>query len=72
MEVKLSQWGHSLGLRIPKALADQTGLKPGDAVDMEATADGLAPRERLKQPSISLRELVKGITPENRHEELDW
>jgi len=72
MEVKISQWGHSLGLRIPKPLAEQAGLKPGDAMEIAATADGLTLRKRHKPPRFDLKRLVAGITQENRHEEVDW
>ena len=32
----VSQWGNSLGVRLPRALVDEIGLKPGDALDVVA------------------------------------
>jgi antitoxin MazE len=34
MRVKIAEWGNSLGLRVPKAVADQLGLKAGSEVEM--------------------------------------
>lgn len=33
MPVKVSKWGNSLAVRLPKALVDQLGLKEGDAAE---------------------------------------
>jgi len=30
--MQVSRWGNSLGVRLPKALVDELGLKPGDEV----------------------------------------
>jgi antitoxin component of MazEF toxin-antitoxin module len=36
MEVamQVSKWGNSLGVRLPKALVDELGLKPGDELNL--------------------------------------
>jgi len=72
MDTKIAQWGNSLGLRIPKALAEQAGLAAGDAVEIDATPEGLTLRKRKPDSRYCLKELVSGITPENRHDEIDW
>jgi antitoxin MazE len=41
--MQISRWGNSLGVRLPKALVDRLGLKPGDEIDIVA-----ASRERLE------------------------
>lgn len=38
MRVKIAEWGNSLGLRVPKAVADQLGLRAGSEV--EVTLEG--------------------------------
>lgn len=32
--MQVSKWGNSLAVRLPKALVDELGLKPGDAVEV--------------------------------------
>ena len=33
----VSRWGNSLGVRIPRALVDNLGLKPGDELEVVAS-----------------------------------
>jgi antitoxin MazE len=70
MHVQIAKWGNSLAVRIPRAVARETGLAPGTTVRMTAANGGLliAPAERR----YGLKELVNGITPQNRHAETDW
>ncbi len=72
MQVKISHWGNSLGVRIPKALAEQAGFLDGDALEISATPEGLTLCKLTPQRTYSLEELVSQITDENRHTEVDW
>ena len=38
--MKISKWGNSLGVRLPKALVEQLGLKEGDDLKVVAAKDG--------------------------------
>lgn len=40
--MRISKWGDSLGVRLPKAIVDELKLKPGDEVEIVA-----ASREKL-------------------------
>ena len=71
MYVKVSHWGNSLGVRIPKALAEQAGFKDGDAIEIAATSEGLTLCKPAQQ-KFCLEELVSRITDENRHDAIDW
>lgn len=72
--VTAQRWGNSLGIRIPKDAADRIGIDQGS--EMELTVIGneniitLKPKKARKQ--YSLDELLGQITPENRHEEIDF
>ncbi len=70
MQVQVSRWGNSLGLRIPKDIAIRTGLREGARVDIEADGDRIiiAPA----QPRYVLAELLKGMTPQAMREAFDW
>jgi len=37
--VRLSKWGNSVGVRLPKYVVDALGLKPGSAVDVSLEND---------------------------------
>ena len=70
MQVRLTRWGNSLGLRIPKDVARQTGLREGDRVDVEAEGDRIiiSPARRR----YVLADLLKGMTPEAMRQAFDW
>ena len=70
MHAQVAKWGNSLAVRIPRAVARETGLTPGTTVRMTTANGGLliTPTERR----YALKELVSGITPQNRHTETDW
>lgn len=68
--MRVTRWGNSLAVRIPKAVAEQARLEEGAEIEI-AVADGcvtIRPRPR----SYALDELLDQITPENRHDEVDW
>jgi antitoxin MazE len=70
MHAQVAKWGNSLAVRIPKAVARETGLTQGATVQMTTANGGLLiiPAERR----YGLKELVSGITRQNRHAETDW
>jgi antitoxin MazE len=72
METLVSRWGNSLGLRIPKALAVEAGLSPGDAVRIDRTSEGLVIKKVRPRPKVSLAELLSRVTADNRHEPVEW
>jgi antitoxin MazE len=70
VQVQVSRWGNSLGLRIPRDIAKQTGLREGTRVEIEAEGDRIviAPA----RPRYVLSELLEGVTPEAMREAFDW
>ena len=38
--MQVAKWGNSLAVRLPKALVEQLGLKPGDEVEIVAAEPG--------------------------------
>jgi antitoxin MazE len=69
MKTQMVKWGNSLAVRIPKAVLEEARLKEGDALEIEAAAEG---RVELRRPTRipTLRQLVSQITPENRYAEI--
>ncbi len=70
MRTKAQKWGNSLAVRIPKAIADQAGVREDDEVEIEVAAQVIRMRARLRKPVLS--ELLRRITPDNLHGETDF
>jgi antitoxin MazE len=66
----IAKWGNSLAVRIPQHLAKEIGLSDGVEVEIVAIDGNLTIKPR-RQKQYSLEELIAGITPENRHTEID-
>jgi len=70
MRAKIKVWGNSLALRIPKHLADESGLKPDSQVDVRVERGALIV-EPVATPVYHLDDLLAQITPDNLHGEID-
>jgi antitoxin MazE len=70
MQLQLKRWGNSLGLRIPKGIADAAGFKADDAVSIDTSLGGLIVKKARRK--YDLAELLSQVTPENRHDVMDW
>jgi antitoxin MazE len=68
----LSQWGNSLGLRIPQEAADRLKLKAGARVSVELGADSITIRPLRKSRKWTEADLLKGVNPEMVGGEADW
>ena len=70
MQVRVARWGNSLGLRIPKDIAQRVGLREGARVDIEVEGDRIVLSPA--RPRYVLAELLKGMTPQAMREAFDW
>jgi antitoxin MazE len=70
MQMHITRWGNSLGVRIPKALARRLGMTEGTVVEVTAEGDRLVLQPT--RPSYRLDDLLEGMTPDAMHEALDW
>ena len=70
MLVQVSKWGNSLGLRLPKALAQQIGVGEGHKVTVTAEGDHLV--VRAVAPQWALEDLLANVTPEAMSAAFDW
>jgi len=71
MIAKTAQWGNSIGVRIPRALAKKVGISVDSTVEIDESDEGIVIKPVGKK-EYSLTELVKGITRQNRHNEADF
>ena len=58
MQVQVARWGNSLGLRIPKDIAQRAGLRKGARVDVEAR--GNSDHHFSSASALYSRRLVEG------------
>lgn len=65
MTLKLSRWGNSLAVRIPKDALDEIGVDDGDRLEAAVENGRLVLTPRCAPPSLG--ELLARITPENLH-----
>ena len=68
MHTRIQRWGNSLALRIPKAFALTAGLASDSLVDV-ALVEGKIVVTPLAPASLTLDQLLAGVTEENRHDE---
>lgn len=71
MRVKVRKWGNSLALRIPKPFAQETEVREGAVVDL-SVEDGRLVVAPMAQSKYTLRQLLRRITKNNVHREVDW
>jgi antitoxin MazE len=67
MRIKLTKWGNSLGIRLPKVFAMHIGLREGSEVDIFVHKDSIV----ISNARPSLSSLLDTITPEMLHQETD-
>lgn len=66
MRTRISKWGHSLAVRIPRAFAEQVGVSEGSPVEIDARGGAIV----LTRSRYSLEGLLAGVRDDNLHGEL--
>jgi antitoxin MazE len=70
MPTKIGRWGNSLGVRIPKAIADQVGVTSGTPVEF-VVREGAIVLQPMRAEPPRLEDLLARVTEKNRHDEVD-
>lgn len=70
MQTKIQKWGNSLGLRIPRAFAEQVGVHAGSDVDLSIRGADLVVRP-ARRKKYRLQDLLRRVTSRNLHAEVD-
>ncbi len=71
MKTVVKKWGNSASIRIPKSLMRAARLKLDQAVDIKEE-NGKLVIESVEQPEYNPDDLIKGITPRNKHKPTDF
>ncbi|MBX9811575.1 MAG: AbrB/MazE/SpoVT family DNA-binding domain-containing protein [Burkholderiales bacterium] len=71
MLTKMQKWGNSYAVRLPKAVVQETGIREGEALEVEVTNRQIRLRRSTRR-EYSLGQLVAGIRRSNLHAEIDF
>jgi antitoxin MazE len=71
MKGSVKKWGNSAAVRIPAAVMQAVNLDLDETVDIREEA-GRIVIEPVRRKVYSLDELLKGITPKNQHQSVDF
>lgn len=71
MNTTVQKWGNSLALRIPSSVAKDIHLRPGSPVELSVEGGRIIIKPAKKR-RLTLSQLLKGVTKENRPDLLDW
>ena len=58
-EIQISKWGNSSAIRLPKAVLDELGLKPGQSVQL-TVKDGKGIIEPVRPKKITMEWILLG------------
>ena len=70
MQTRIQKWGNSLGLRIPKSFAEETGVQAGSEVDLSVDNGDLIIRP-IRKRKYRLQDLLQRISASNLHDGID-
>ena len=70
MQTKITKWGNSLALRIPKSFALDANLKQNELVDLSIEKEKIVITP-ITHVEYSLEELLEGVSEKNLHGEFN-
>ncbi len=70
LKVKAQKWGNSLGMRIPKIIAEELNLTDGTTLELEVDGEKLIVYQPKKN-KFKLQDLLSSVTPKNIHNETE-
>ena len=70
MQTKITKWGNSLALRIPKSFALDANLRQNELVDISIDKEKIIITP-IGKKEYSLDELLEGVSEDNLHDEFD-
>lgn len=70
MRSNIQRWGNSLAVRLPKSFAEEIGVEQGSPIEI-SLQEGRLTISPLPNPHFRLEDLLREVTEENRHGEID-
>jgi len=73
-QIPIAKWGNSSAIRLPKAVMEELGLKPGQSINL-TVKDGKGILEPARPQKITLEWIISEMDrlgPENMPETVEW
>ncbi len=70
MEAVIKKWGNSLGLRLPKVMAEHLNINDGSLLELRLEKDYIKILP-LKKSKLKLNDLLSLVNKNNIHHEID-
>lgn len=68
MRTAVRKWGNSLAVRLPKGIAEDSGLEAGTEIEIAIHRGHVVLRP--VKPAPTLDEMLSGVTDDNLHDEV--
>ncbi|MDT4289532.1 AbrB/MazE/SpoVT family DNA-binding domain-containing protein [Methylomonas sp. MO1] len=72
MQTEIKKWGNSAVVRLPARMLAQLKLEVGSSVELTVDETGFRIERTTAKPKLKLDDLLAEITPDNRHEPIEW
>ena len=70
METRISKWGNSRAVRVPREVLDRAGIDPDEPVTLSAEAGRIVIAPAKRKPLLA--ELLAQIKPEDEFTEVEY
>jgi antitoxin MazE len=70
METRISKWGNSRAVRVPREVLDRAGIDPDEAVTLSAEAGRIVIAPAKRKPLLA--ELLAQIKPDDDFSEVEY
>jgi antitoxin MazE len=71
MSTKVQKWGNSLAVRLSKETVERLRIQEGSVVNIDSNTKQIVIKPEPRKET-TLKDIVDGITLENRHEEVEF
>jgi antitoxin MazE len=72
VESRIQRWGNSQGVRFPKHLLEEAGLKVGDDVEIRVSDQEIVVKPMRRRRRHRIGDLVRLMPRDYEPEEVDW
>jgi len=71
-QVKVSQWGNSLGFRIPRGVADSLDIRVGDILELAPAEHGVLIKKTSAGKRYNLSDILDSFATSSQYEKVDF
>ena len=72
-QIHVAKWGRSLGVRIPRRIAESMRLEAGDTLELTSSEDGLLIKKaQSKSKRYALADILDSFAPAGSYDEVDF